>query len=59
MGIPGILVSSVHPITDAEARESHGSAFITDDRTSFAERWGGWYVTGTTGRRCILGTIPN
>ena len=33
MGIPGILVSSVHPVNDPEARESHGSAFITDDRT--------------------------
>jgi hypothetical protein len=58
MGIPGILVSSVHPITDAEARESHGSAFITDDRTSFDERWGGWYVTGTTGSQVHLGNNP-
>jgi hypothetical protein len=55
MGIPGILVSSVHPVTDAEAREAHGSAFITDDRTSFDERWGGWYVTGTHGSQVHLG----
>jgi hypothetical protein len=58
MGIPGILVSSVHPITDAQARESHGSAFITDDRTSFEERWGGWYVTGTHGSQIHLGNNP-
>jgi hypothetical protein len=58
MGIPGILVSSVHPVTDAEARESHGSAFITDDRTSFSERWGGWYVTGTHGAQVHLGNNP-
>jgi hypothetical protein len=58
MGIPGILISSVHPITDAEARESHGSAFITDDRTSFEERWGGWYVTGTHGSQVHLGNNP-
>ena len=58
MGIPGILVSSVHPVTDAEARESHGSAFITDDRTSLDERWGGWYVTGTTGSQVDLGNNP-
>jgi hypothetical protein len=58
MGIPGILVSSVHPVTDAEARESHGSAFITDDRTSLDERWGGWYVTGTTGSQVHLGNNP-
>jgi hypothetical protein len=58
MGIPGILVSSVHPVTDAQARESHGSAFITDDRTSFDERWGGWYVTGTHGTQVHLGNNP-
>lgn len=58
MGIPGILVSSVHPVTDPEARESHGSAFITDDRTSFEERWGGWYVTGTHGSQVHLGNNP-
>jgi hypothetical protein len=58
MGIPGILISSVHPITDAQARESHGSAFITDDRTSFEERWGGWYVTGTHGSQVHLGNNP-
>jgi hypothetical protein len=58
LGIPGILVSSVHPATDPEARESHGSAFITDDRTSFEERWGGWYVTGTHGSEVHLGNNP-
>jgi len=58
MGIPGIMVSSVHPITDAEGRDSHGSAYITDDRTSFAERWGGWYVTGTHGSQVHLGNNP-
>jgi hypothetical protein len=58
MGIPGLMISSVHPITDAEARESHGSAFITDDRTTLEERWGGWYVTGTTGTVVHLGNNP-
>ncbi|HTC87225.1 MAG TPA: hypothetical protein VK686_02935, partial [Bryobacteraceae bacterium] len=58
MGIPGLIISSVHPITDAEARESHGSAFITDDRTSFEERWGGWYVTGSSGSQVHLGNNP-
>jgi hypothetical protein len=58
MGIPGIMISSVHPVTDAEARESHGSAFITDGRTSFEERWGGWYVTGTHGSQVHLGNNP-
>jgi hypothetical protein len=58
MGIPGIMISSVHPVTDAEGRESHGSAYITDHRTSFEERWGGWYVTGTHGSQLHLGNNP-
>jgi hypothetical protein len=58
MGIPGILVSSVHPVTDPDARESHGASFITDGRTDFDERWGGWYVTGTHGSQVHLGNNP-
>ncbi len=58
MGIPGIMVSSVHPANDPEARDSHGSAFITDGRTDFNERWGGWYVTGTHGSMVHLGNNP-
>jgi hypothetical protein len=58
MGIPGLIVSSVHPSNDPEARESHGAAFITDGRTDFAERWGGWYVTGTHGSQVHLGNNP-
>ncbi len=46
-GVPGLMVSSVHPQT--EARESHGSSFVTDQRIPLSERWGGWYVTGTHG----------
>ncbi len=47
------MVSSVHPRTDA--REGHGNSFITDDRVPIAERWGGWYVTGTTGTQTHYG----
>jgi hypothetical protein len=54
LGVPGILVSSVHPQSD-ELREAHGSAFLTDHRTEFNERWGGWYVTGTHGSQVHLG----
>jgi hypothetical protein len=54
LGVPGILVSSVHP-RSGEDRESHGSAFVTDHRIPFAERWGGWYVTGTHGAQKHFG----
>jgi hypothetical protein len=57
LGVPGLLVSSVHPRTGG--RESHGSAFMTDDRTPLDERWGGWYVTGATGDQKHYGNNPN
>src|SRR5579862_7955530 len=53
LAVPGLMVSSVHPRTDA--REGHGSSFITDGRVPIAERWGGWYVTGTTGAQTHYG----
>jgi hypothetical protein len=58
MGVPGIFVSSLHPRTE-DAREAHGNSFITDDRTPFKERWGGWYVTGTHGSQVHLGNNVN
>lgn len=54
LGVPGLLVSSVHPLSD-ELRDVHGAAFVTDDRTDFKDRWGGWYVTGNTGSQYNLG----
>ncbi|HUA19300.1 MAG TPA: hypothetical protein VMB25_11195 [Bryobacteraceae bacterium] len=54
LGVPGLLVSSVHPLSD-QLRDVHGAAFVTDDRTDFKDRWGGWYVTGTTGAQFHLG----
>ena len=54
LGIPGMVISSVHPASD-KTRDMHGSAFITDQNTPFKERWGGWYVTGTSGGQVHLG----
>lgn len=53
LGVPGLLVSSVHPSNGT--REEHGSTFMTDHRTPLADRWGGWYVTGTDGSQSNLG----
>lgn len=52
-GVPGIFISSIQP--SSVARESHGSAFVTDDRIPLDQRWGGWYVTGTHGAQKHLG----
>jgi hypothetical protein len=53
-GIPGIMVASVFP--DAEGMPAfRGAANLTDHRTRFEDRWGGWYVTGTHGDMRHLG----
>jgi len=53
-GIPGIMVASVFP--DADGMPAfRGAANLTDHRTRFEDRWGGWYVTGTHGDMHHLG----
>jgi len=54
LGVPGILVASVYP--DADGMPAfRGAAKLTDHRSPFEERWGGWYVTGTHGEMRHLG----
>jgi hypothetical protein len=48
LGVPGIMIASVYP--DASGMPAFNLGMpVTDDRTSFQDRWGGWYVTGTHG----------
>jgi hypothetical protein len=54
LGVPGILVSSVYPGPDGMPA-FRGNAMITDHRSSFDQRWGGWYVTGTHGSQHHMG----
>ena len=44
-GVPGILVGSVFP--NALGEPSPVGAIITDHRTPFEDRWGGWYLDYT------------
>lgn len=55
MGIPGLMVRSVFPDRTGMPIFSAGSGFITDHRSPLKERWGGWYVTGTTGNQTHMG----
>lgn len=41
-GVPGVLVGSVFP--NADGAPSRTAALITDHRTPFADRWGGWFL---------------
>jgi len=54
LGIPGIMVTSVFPSGDGTPA-FRGAALVTDHRTPFGDRWGGWYVTGTMGSERHMG----
>ena len=58
LAVPGLLISSVHP-PSGRPGEEHGNAVMTDHRTAFSDRWGGWYVTGTHGAQYHLGNNPD
>ena len=52
--VPGHLVRSVFPDLGGQPVYRLGT-HLTDDSSPFAERWGGWYVTGTHGRQRHMG----
>lgn len=49
MGVPGMFVGSVFP--DVSGMPDRSGAIITDHRTPFADRWGGWYVNAVHGEQ--------
>jgi len=49
LGVPGIFVGSVYP--NSAGQPSAAAAIITDQRTAFADRWGGWYVNAVHGEQ--------
>jgi hypothetical protein len=53
-GFPGHLLRSVSPDRTGEPVFSRGTKRV-DHTTPFADRWGGWYVTGTSGEQTHLG----
>ncbi|HMD36012.1 MAG TPA: hypothetical protein VKH42_13635 [Vicinamibacterales bacterium] len=52
--VPGMIVRSVSIAPDGLPLGQFG-AYDADDRTPFAKRFGGWYVTGSTGSMPHLG----
>ena len=48
LGVPGIMIASVYPDASGMPAFNFGMP-VTDHRTPFQDRWGGWYVTGTHG----------
>jgi hypothetical protein len=49
LGVPGIFVGSVFP--NSSGMPDRLGAIITDHRTAFEDRWGGWYVTAAHGEQ--------
>ena len=54
--IPGVFARSVFPDGSGEPLLRHGT-LVVDDETPFAERWGGWYVTGHHGPENHRGNV--
>ena len=54
LGVPGMLVRSMFTEASGRTRPQLGSS-IVDHRTPLAQRWGGWYVTGTHGSARHMG----
>jgi len=55
-GIPGVLLRSIYTLpSGGQAAETN--AYITGQQSPLAERWGGWYVTGTHGAQTHMGNV--
>lgn len=54
-GVPGFQVLSTFPMADEKA---YATGLVSDHRTPFTERWGGWFVTGRTAPPHHLGNLP-
>jgi hypothetical protein len=54
LGVPGIVVRSVSSERSGMPAFQHGT-YVSDHRSKFEERWGGWYVTGETGKMQHMG----
>ncbi len=56
--VPGFLVRSVY-VSSSERFVRDSPALVTDHRSPFHQRWGGWYVTGSDGKQPHLGNTVN
>ncbi len=56
-GTPRVVVTSA-PVIQPDGTPPPETSGSTTDRSPIAERWGGWYVTGRTGKQKHLGNLP-
>jgi len=55
--VPRLMFSSIIP--DATGNADGAAPIETTDQSPMKERWGGWYVTGTSGNQVHAGNIVN
>ena len=55
LGVPGLFVLSTFPMP--EDKNAYAAGGVSDHRSRFDERWGGWYVTGGTSSVPHIGNI--
>jgi hypothetical protein len=56
LGVPGFQVLSTFQMSDDP--NAYATGLVSDHRTPFADRWGGWYVTGQSGTSEHRGNVP-
>jgi hypothetical protein len=56
MGVPGFQVLSTFQMSDDP--NAYAAGLVSDHRTPFDDRWGGWYVTGQPGTSEHRGNVP-
>lgn len=54
LGVPGLIARSL-PVTVGGQPLPETTPFSSDHRSPFAERWGGWFITGGTGQTVHMG----
>src|ERR1700722_19587015 len=54
--VPGVLLRSIFPsATGTQVMQS--TSFVTGQDSPLKDRWGGWYVPGTSGRQQHMGNV--
>jgi hypothetical protein len=56
LGVPGLTVLSTFQMSDDPT--AYATGVTVDHRTPLGQRWGGWYVTGSTGIVRHHGNVP-
>jgi hypothetical protein len=54
LGVPGLIARSL-PVSAGGQPLPDSTPFSSDHRSKFNERWGGWFITGGTGRTVHMG----